>query len=66
MMDNCTYNKTKLLHEMAKLTGFIEKYAKKDAKSAKHGKCSKMINDLHKDLKKHMDTLSKALGKAKY
>ena len=62
-MDNCTYNKTKLLHQMSRLDWFIDKYAKKDAKKAKHGACQKAMTALQKDLHKHMKALHGHLSK---
>ena len=56
-MDDCTYNKNKLLKEINKLAGFIKKYAKKDAKAAKHTGCGKFMTYLHNDLTKHMKQL---------
>lgn len=64
-MDNCTYNKMKLLHELSKLTGFIEKHAKEDAKASKHNSCVKAIDALHADLLKHIKTIQAELGKIK-
>ena len=64
-MDNCTYNFIKILHETSKLNGFIETFAKKDAKALKHGRCSLIIEHLHRDLKMHMDQLHKELTKKK-
>lgn len=65
IMDNCTYNKVKLLHELSKLAGFIQKFGRKDAKSARHGECHKLLNHLHKDLHTHMEQLRKQIGKRK-
>lgn len=64
-MDNCTYNKIKLLHEMSKLVGFIELYGKKDAQSAKHKECHQVLDHLHRDLHEHIKQLHKELSKAK-
>ena len=64
-MDDCTYNGAKLLHEMSKLAGFIEKHAKKDAKAAKHAQCGKILKHLHNDLTEHMEQLRSLLSKKK-
>lgn len=64
-MDNCSYNKIKLLHELSKLTGFIDKYGRKDAKSAKHQGCHQLLNQLHQDLHGHMEKLRKEIGKVR-
>lgn len=62
-MDNCAYNKIKILHEISKLAGFIETFAKKDAKSAKHMRCHQHLEHLHRDLQEHMEQLRRELAK---
>ncbi|HLC51631.1 MAG TPA: hypothetical protein VJI98_00120 [Candidatus Nanoarchaeia archaeon] len=59
-MDNCTYNKAKLLHELSKITGFVKTHAIKDAKG-RHTKCKSYLEDLYQDLAKHMRYLQEAL-----
>lgn len=59
-MDNCTYNKVKLLHELSKVAGFVKMYAINDAKGA-HSKCKSYMTRLHKDLTSHLEKLQKAL-----
>ena len=61
-MDNCTYNKVKLLNKLANLSVFIERYGMKDAKAAKHNTCIKTIEELQRDLHKHMQSLQKAMA----
>ncbi|MEW5897267.1 MAG: hypothetical protein AB1668_06230 [Nanoarchaeota archaeon] len=60
-MDNCTYNKLKLIHEMSRLTGFIDKFARKDAKQTKHKGCDALVEEVYKDLKKSIRKLHKAV-----
>ncbi len=62
-MDNCTYNKIKLLHELSKVAGFIERYARKDSRLAKHKDCEKVIHHLHQDLQTHIKQLHQQLSK---
>ncbi len=64
-MDNCTYNKIKLLHEMSKLTGFLECYGHKDVRDAKHKECEKVLKHLHEDLKSHLRQLHEQLVNCK-
>ena len=64
-MDNCTYNKIKLMHELSRIAGFLERHGKKDAKSAKHTKCIEIMNNLHKDLLSYIDQLSAGISKRK-
>ncbi len=64
-MDNCTYNKLKLMHELSKIKGFIDKFGKKDAKKNKHHSCDRILIELRKDLVKHMKALHKAVDPEK-
>lgn len=63
MLDNCNYNKVRLLHDLSRIAQFLKKHAKKDAKkSRKHGSCHKLYGELEKDLDKHIGKLNKAIG----
>jgi len=62
-MDNCTYNKIKVLRELALVNGFVQRHCPKDAKAARHGHCHKEFMDLQKDLDKHTAALRRALAK---
>jgi len=62
MLEDCNYNKVRLLHDLSRLTQFLKKHAKKDAKKGKHGECHKLYLDLEKDLEKHIGELSKAIS----
>lgn len=59
-MDNCTYNKAKLLHVLSKVAGFVKMYAIQDVKGV-HSKCKSYMTKLHKDLTSHIEKLQKAL-----
>jgi hypothetical protein len=63
MIDNCTYNKAKVLHHLAKINWFIEQHCKKDAKAAKHSGCDKLFKSIQKDLEKNVRLLQEALSK---
>ncbi len=63
MLDHCTYDKIKLLHELSSLLWFIEKYAKGDAKNANDTKCNEALDKLAQDLGKHIDQLNAILCK---
>jgi hypothetical protein len=54
MMDNCKYNKVKVLHDLSALCWFIEKHALDDAKKIKDDACLKKLQELSKDLEKHL------------
>jgi len=64
-MDNCTYNKIKLMHELSKLNGFIQHHCIKDAKTSKHTKCAKIIKHLQKDINIHLKQLHQELSRKK-
>jgi hypothetical protein len=60
-LNNDTYNKTKLVHELGSIAWFLEKHAIKDAQAAKDKDCVKVLQDLEKDLHKHISQLQQAL-----
>ncbi len=57
MLDNCTYNKIKLLHEVSSLVWFIERHALNDAKVAGDAACAEIIQQLGEDLQRHLERL---------
>lgn len=60
-MDNCTYDLVKLLHQMSLLNAYVDRHAKKNARS----QCKKNLAAFQKDLKKHMKVLHADLAKRK-
>jgi len=62
MLNNCDYNKVRLLHDLSRITWYLKKHVKKDAKG-KHAKCAKVYKDLEKDLEKHIKKLQGATKK---
>ena len=61
MLENCNYNKIRLLHDLSRVAWYLDKHAKKDAKSSGHAKCHTMCIALEKDLGKHMESIRKAI-----
>lgn len=61
MLDDCTYNKIKLLHELSSQLWFIQKHALQDAKIACDDHCKNVLIDLEKDLQKHIELLHKEI-----
>ncbi len=57
MLDNGTYNKVKLVHELSALAWFIEKHALKDAENAGDQACVAALTNLHRDLCAHLERL---------
>ncbi len=60
-MHNCNFNKTALLVDFRRIIWRLDQY-RKDAKSAGHPLCEKMLNDIEVDLKKHSKK-RKCIGK---
>lgn len=61
MLNNCKYDKIKLLHELSCLVWFIKNHAKKDAEIEGHGECFILFEELQKDLEEHIRKLHHAL-----
>lgn len=57
MLDNVSYNKAKLMHQIAAMQWFIEKHALKDAQSSGDSECYEMLITLQKDLQKSLERL---------
>lgn len=56
-MQNCNYNKTRLLADMKSILWRINHYYKKDSSKAKHPVCAKILKDMEKDLAKYADRI---------
>jgi len=54
-LENCVYDKIKILHELSCLLWFIEKHAKKDAQG--NAECTAYLERLEKDLEKYVQEL---------
>ncbi len=61
MLEDCDYDKTKIVHELSSVSWFLKKHAIKDAKKQKHALCAKEYEALQKDLDKHIHALHKAI-----
>lgn len=59
-MHNCNFNKTALLVNLRRTIWRLETY-KKDAKTANHPLCGKLLDDLEVDLKKYSKKLEDAI-----
>lgn len=59
VLDNCSYNKVKLIHELSRIAWFLEKHAIKDAQDAGDLQCKESLVALHRDLLKHIEKLQK-------
>ena len=61
MLDHCTYDKVKLLHDLSKTVWFIEKHAKQNAKNANDVKCHDLFEKLAQDIEKYIDSIQEML-----
>ena len=61
MLDNCTYNKIKMVYKISDLCWFIEKHAIEDAEKAGDMECAEILRGLQKDLEKHLEKVNKSL-----
>ena len=52
MLDNCTYDKIKILQELSSLLWFLQKHAHKEVPAS--DACHRLIQDLEKDLEKYV------------
>lgn len=59
MLDHCTYDKVKLLHEFSCLLWFIENHAKVNAKAENQEEHLAMLEKLSKDIDEHITELEK-------
>ena len=57
MLDNCTYNKIKLLHELSCILWFLKKHGIQDASKAGDKECLSFCEQLEKDLEEHISHL---------
>ena len=62
MKEDCNYDKTKLIHELAALKHFIERHAIEDAKKAGHDLCGSMYREVAEDIDKAMEKLKSAVS----
>jgi len=58
MLSHCNYDKTKLIFELSKLIGFLDKHAIQDSKNEEHGGCTATYQELKLDLDKHLHALT--------
>lgn len=61
MLDDCTYDKVKLLHLFSRACWFIEKHALNDAQKSGDTNCHDIFKKIHQDLERHIAILKKEL-----
>jgi hypothetical protein len=57
MLDNCKYNKIKILHELSSIAWFLNKCGIKDAETSGAAKCVKAFTDVRTEIEKHIKAL---------
>ncbi|MFA6066547.1 MAG: hypothetical protein WC707_05205 [Candidatus Babeliaceae bacterium] len=60
-LDNPTYNKIKLIHELSCILWFIEKHALADAHNGGDKSSHEALAALQRDLSKHIEALQKSM-----
>jgi hypothetical protein len=61
MLDNSTYNKIKLIHEISRLVWFIDKHALVDANNAGDKEWMNTLIGLRKELEKQIEKCHKSV-----
>lgn len=62
MLDDCKYNKIKLLHELSCIAWFLDKCGMQDAEKCGDSECAKTFKALRSDLEKHITALESFVG----
>lgn len=62
MKEDCNYDKTKLLHELASLKHFIRRHAIEDARKANHPHCESMYAEVAEDIDNALKKLKSAVS----
>jgi len=63
LLDNCRYDKVKLLHEISSIAWYLEKHAKENAEKAGDKECYAIYDTMLKDLEEHIQVLKEAIRK---
>ena len=61
ILNNCTYDKIKILHELCCVLWFIKKHALRDAENDQA--CKSFLQNLEKDLEKYVNELQTMICK---
>lgn len=62
MLDDCKYDKVKLLHEISSLAWYLEKHATENAEKAGDKKCYSLYKEILQDLEKNINKLKQSIG----
>jgi len=63
LLDDCKYDKVKILHEISSAAWYLEKHAKENAEKAGDHECYELYDALQTDLEKHIQALKQAISK---
>jgi hypothetical protein len=61
ILDNASYNKIKLLHELSEIVWFLEKHALRDAEEAGDRENFDELVSLQRELERHIERLRNAM-----
>lgn len=62
-VNDCKYDKIKLLYELCKITHFIEKHAENDAKKVNDEEFHKLLGEMESQLEKYIERLNSMICK---
>jgi len=62
LLDDCKYDKVKILHEISSIAWYLEKHAKENAEKAGDKKCYEIYDNMLSDLEKHIQVLKETLS----
>jgi hypothetical protein len=62
MLNNCSYNKVKLIHDLSKIVWFMKHFCDRDAKGCSK-ECVAVFSKVQKDLEKSIEALHKSVKK---
>jgi hypothetical protein len=60
-LNDCKYDKIKLLYEFSKVAHFIEKHAESDSKKANDPEFNKFLDEIEAQLEKYIEQLNKMI-----
>ena len=61
MLNDCAYNKIKLMHDLSRISWFIEKHCKNDASACEQSGCSDLYKSVQKALDDQIEMLKKTM-----
>lgn len=60
-MNDCNHSKVKLLHELNKISWYLDRFAPAHSENAGHPACTSLYSEMQQDIDKHIDKLKQAV-----